>query len=181
MALQTSQRPPAMFNPWSSSSQDPTNNDDTTSAPRGPLPAMYPPRPIGRLHNAAAVNGNSHAAGHIGPASSQTRSTSSLLSQALHPQQQLQHQQQSQNHRFRDRPAKDTSHVPCKFFRTGECQAGRACPFSHNLDTPEQPCRYFAKVRDHCHWPHLRASKTDLQTAGDMQVWRPMCSGSRHP
>lgn len=42
----------------------------------------------------------------------------------------------------------DTSHVPCKFFRSGQCQAGKACPFSHSIDTTtvDTPCRYFAKV-----------------------------------
>ena len=43
----------------------------------------------------------------------------------------------------------DTSHVPCKFFRSGQCQAGKACPFSHSTDvtTVDTPCKYFAKVR----------------------------------
>ena len=42
----------------------------------------------------------------------------------------------------------DTSHVPCKFFKIGQCQAGKACPFSHSTDTSkfETPCKYFAKV-----------------------------------
>ncbi|KIW03126.1 hypothetical protein, variant [Verruconis gallopava] len=38
---------------------------------------------------------------------------------------------------------KNTSHVPCKFFRQGACQAGSACPFLHG-ETP-QPCKYFQK------------------------------------
>lgn len=44
----------------------------------------------------------------------------------------------------------DTSHVPCKFFRSGQCQAGKACPFSHSTDvsTIDTPCKYFAKVRE---------------------------------
>ncbi len=44
----------------------------------------------------------------------------------------------------------DTSHVPCKFFRSGQCQAGKACPFSHSTDvsTADTPCKYFAKVRE---------------------------------
>lgn len=43
----------------------------------------------------------------------------------------------------------DTSHVPCKFFRLGQCQAGKACPFSHSTDmlSMDTPCKYFAKVR----------------------------------
>ena len=44
--------------------------------------------------------------------------------------------------------ATDTSHVPCKFFRQGACQAGNACPFSHDLGhASETICKYFAKVR----------------------------------
>lgn len=40
----------------------------------------------------------------------------------------------------------DTSHVPCKFFRQGACQAGNACPFSHDLgNATENICKYFAK------------------------------------
>lgn len=40
-----------------------------------------------------------------------------------------------------------TSHVPCKFFPYGTCQAGAACQFSHDLDVTTQnaPCKYFAK------------------------------------
>ncbi|KAL8706221.1 MAG: hypothetical protein Q9201_000727 [Fulgogasparrea decipioides] len=43
--------------------------------------------------------------------------------------------------------AKNTSHVPCKFFRLGQCQAGKACPFSHSTDVSsvDTPCKYFAK------------------------------------
>ncbi|ESU14187.1 hypothetical protein FGSG_07864 [Fusarium graminearum PH-1] len=42
----------------------------------------------------------------------------------------------------------NTSHVPCKFFRQGACQAGNACPFSHDLsNAAENVCKYFAKVR----------------------------------
>ncbi|ELR03843.1 hypothetical protein VC83_04701 [Pseudogymnoascus destructans] len=40
----------------------------------------------------------------------------------------------------------NTSHVPCKFFRQGACQAGKACPFSHDLlSTTDNVCKYFAK------------------------------------
>lgn len=44
----------------------------------------------------------------------------------------------------------DTSHVPCKFYLQGQCQAGRTCPFSHDLEstTRPAPCKYFAK--GHC-------------------------------
>lgn len=44
---------------------------------------------------------------------------------------------------------KNLSHVPCKFFRQGNCQAGNSCPFSHNLDgslaADKLPCKYFQK------------------------------------
>ena len=44
----------------------------------------------------------------------------------------------------------DTQHVPCKFFLSGQCQAGRTCPFSHDVEstTRPAPCKYFAK--GHC-------------------------------
>ncbi|AET38281.1 Lee1p Ecym_2562 [Eremothecium cymbalariae DBVPG len=45
-------------------------------------------------------------------------------------------------------PQKNYSHVPCKFYRQGACQAGSSCPFSHSLNvlTADQtPCKYFEK------------------------------------
>ncbi|KAJ6258933.1 hypothetical protein Dda_5828 [Drechslerella dactyloides] len=41
----------------------------------------------------------------------------------------------------------DLAHVPCKFFRQNQCQAGRSCPFSHSMDptTESTPCKYFQK------------------------------------
>ncbi|KAF8461096.1 hypothetical protein BDZ91DRAFT_387568 [Kalaharituber pfeilii] len=43
--------------------------------------------------------------------------------------------------------SKNLSHVPCKFFRQGACQAGKACPFSHSADpaSDQAPCKYFQK------------------------------------
>ncbi|KAA8907613.1 hypothetical protein TRICI_004904 [Trichomonascus ciferrii] len=43
--------------------------------------------------------------------------------------------------------SKNLSHVPCKFYRQGACQAGAACPFSHADDATEggAPCKYFLK------------------------------------
>jgi hypothetical protein len=40
-----------------------------------------------------------------------------------------------------------TSHVPCKFYRQGACQAGKACPFLHSDEplTERAPCKYFTK------------------------------------
>ncbi|KAK8236938.1 hypothetical protein HDK77DRAFT_484278 [Phyllosticta capitalensis] len=42
---------------------------------------------------------------------------------------------------------KGTAHVPCKFFRQGVCQAGKACPFLHSTEpaTETAPCKYFQK------------------------------------
>ncbi|GME42954.1 Spindle poison sensitivity protein scp3 [Neofusicoccum parvum] len=42
---------------------------------------------------------------------------------------------------------KGTAHVPCKFYRQGVCQAGKACPFLHTNDlaTETAPCKYFQK------------------------------------
>ncbi|KAF2012128.1 hypothetical protein BU24DRAFT_465697 [Aaosphaeria arxii CBS 175.79] len=42
---------------------------------------------------------------------------------------------------------KSTSHVPCKFYRQGQCQAGKACPFLHSDEplTERAPCKYFTK------------------------------------
>ncbi|AAS51982.1 ADR062Wp [Eremothecium gossypii ATCC 10895] len=45
-------------------------------------------------------------------------------------------------------PQKNYSHVPCKFFRQGACQAGSSCPFSHSLNVlvaDQTPCKYFEK------------------------------------
>ncbi|KAL7272101.1 hypothetical protein RUND412_005111 [Rhizina undulata] len=43
--------------------------------------------------------------------------------------------------------SKNLNHVPCKFFRQGACQAGKACPFSHSNDpaSDQAPCKYFSK------------------------------------
>lgn len=37
--------------------------------------------------------------------------------------------------------------MPCKFYLQGTCQAGRTCPFSHDVEstTRPAPCKYFAK------------------------------------
>ena len=47
---------------------------------------------------------------------------------------------------------KNLSHVPCKFFKQGNCQAGDSCPFSHEIDgalaADRLPCKYF--LRGNC-------------------------------
>ncbi|VEU19906.1 DEKNAAC100243 [Brettanomyces naardenensis] len=47
----------------------------------------------------------------------------------------------------KNQSSKNLSHVPCKFFRQGACQAGDSCPFSHATDAASefQPCKYFLK------------------------------------
>ncbi|EDO14314.1 hypothetical protein Kpol_154p2 [Vanderwaltozyma polyspora DSM 70294] len=46
-------------------------------------------------------------------------------------------------------PSKNYSHVPCKFFKQGNCQAGDHCPFSHELKVINSansiPCKYYQK------------------------------------
>jgi hypothetical protein len=52
-----------------------------------------------------------------------------------------------------------TSHVPCKFYRQGACQAGKACPFLHSDEpvTERAPCKYFTKA---CRLPTASLSST---------------------
>ncbi|CCF55553.1 hypothetical protein KAFR_0A01140 [Kazachstania africana CBS 2517] len=41
---------------------------------------------------------------------------------------------------------KHYSHVPCKFYKQGNCQAGTSCPFSHSIDNHQafrRPCKYY--------------------------------------
>ncbi|OCH86969.1 hypothetical protein OBBRIDRAFT_187487 [Obba rivulosa] len=52
-------------------------------------------------------------------------------------------------------PAKDLSHVPCKFFKVGSCTAGSSCPFSHSILEPGQQkevCAWF--VKGNCKFGH---------------------------
>ncbi|KAF2435997.1 hypothetical protein EJ08DRAFT_667416 [Tothia fuscella] len=58
--------------------------------------------------------------------------------------QQQQQQQQGFNGARSPPNGKNTSHVPCKFFRQGTCQAGKACPFLHSAESMA-PCKYFQK------------------------------------
>lgn len=45
--------------------------------------------------------------------------------------------------------SKSLSHVPCKFFKQGACQAGDKCPFSHAVEgsqaADKTPCKFFQK------------------------------------
>ena len=40
----------------------------------------------------------------------------------------------------------DTSHVPCRFYPLGQCQAGNTCAFKHTVERMDAQCRYFIKV-----------------------------------
>ncbi|SCU85042.1 LADA_0D05358g1_1 [Lachancea dasiensis] len=66
----------------------------------------------------------------------------------------LNHQRAIFEHRLitkNSAPQKNYSHVPCRFFRQGTCQAGNSCPFSHSLNSltaDATPCKYFE--RGHC-------------------------------
>ncbi|PKC05545.1 hypothetical protein RhiirA5_294180, partial [Rhizophagus irregularis] len=39
------------------------------------------------------------------------------------------------------------AHIPCKFFKSGACTAGKNCVFSHSKDPPSDNyvCKYFLK------------------------------------
>ncbi|KAG0256362.1 hypothetical protein BG011_004592 [Mortierella polycephala] len=43
--------------------------------------------------------------------------------------------------------AANLQHIPCKFFKSGACTAGKNCLFSHNRDPPSEAivCKYFLK------------------------------------
>ena len=106
----------------------------------GPPPGLAPrmtgsPRPRGRVSAGMGAAGNAPFEGPRSPPSTKSEDhkyTSNMITESL-----------------MSNPKADTSHVPCKFFRQGACQAGKACPFSHDLDatTVTTPCKYFAKVR----------------------------------
>lgn len=65
---------------------------------------------------------------------------------------------------------KNYSHVPCKFFKQGNCQAGNTCPFSHSLDINKAnstPCKYFklgnCKFGSKCANAHILPDGTIIQ------------------
>ncbi|CAR28643.1 hypothetical protein ZYGR_0S02770 [Zygosaccharomyces rouxii] len=67
-------------------------------------------------------------------------------------------------------PQKNYSHVPCKFYRQGVCQAGQSCPFSHSLDAfaaDQRPCEYFkrgnCKFGAKCVNAHVTSEGTDAK------------------
>src|SRR6266498_2275678 len=58
-------------------------------------------------------------------------------------------------HHLHFSPAKDLSHVPCKFFKVGGCTAGGSCPFSHVVLEPGQHkevCTWF--IKGNCKFGH---------------------------
>ena len=151
----TSPPDPAFFNmpdptPQSTSNQNMNGNHDTQhrlstdfkgndtagyTNGNGPLPV-----PNGLPH--PIPNGTSRHRGTVSMGAFEgPRSPSNTKSVLLHPTMRWAKKRLT-------RSLSDTSHVPCKFFRTGQCQAGKACPFSHSTDISpvDTPCKYFAKV-----------------------------------
>ena len=77
--------------------------------------------------------------------------------------------------------AKNTSHVPCKFYRQGQCQAGKACPFSHDLNiSTDEVCRYFQKVSPPCMKSHDHRT-VELSPTGQLQIRSKVRFGSLPP
>ncbi|SCU95192.1 LANO_0E09604g1_1 [Lachancea nothofagi CBS 11611] len=76
-------------------------------------------------------------------------------------------------------PQKNYSHVPCRFFRQGTCQAGESCPFSHSLNllaADATPCKYFE--RGHCRFgtkcanAHILANGTRVNPVRQFNINR---------
>ncbi|CCE62319.1 hypothetical protein TPHA_0C01630 [Tetrapisispora phaffii CBS 4417] len=67
---------------------------------------------------------------------------------------------------------KNYSHVPCKFFKSGKCQAGEHCKFSHQSNILNSanliPCKYYkkghCKFGEHCVNSHELTSPSLEQT-----------------
>ncbi|KAF2088525.1 hypothetical protein K490DRAFT_39291 [Saccharata proteae CBS 121410] len=80
---------------------------------------------------------------------------------------------------------KSTSHVPCKFFRQGVCQAGKACPFLHSTEpaTDTAPCKYFqkgnCKFGAKCALAHILPDGRTVNRPGGMGMGR-HAFGARH-
>lgn len=56
---------------------------------------------------------------------------------------------------FHFQTGKDLSHVPCKFFRVGQCTAGSSCVFSHHVAEPgegKELCSWY--VKGNCKFGH---------------------------
>lgn len=73
---------------------------------------------------------------------------------------------------------KDYSHVPCKFFKMGNCQAGPSCPFSHSPDIINSannlPCKYFAKGNckfgNKCVNAHILPNGSRMNSKGPIEI-----------
>ncbi|CAI1764072.1 hypothetical protein SEUBUCD646_0P02280 [Saccharomyces eubayanus] len=73
---------------------------------------------------------------------------------------------------------KDYSHVPCKFFKMGNCQAGSSCPFSHSPDIINSannlPCKYFAKGNckfgNKCVNAHILPNGLRMNSKGPIEI-----------
>lgn len=75
---------------------------------------------------------------------------------------------------------KKYSHVPCKFFKKGKCQASATCPFSHSIDFHDanrRPCKYYklgnCKFGNKCANLHdVSASNSDSNSNSNINHFR---------
>ena len=81
----------------------------------------------------------------------------------------------------------DTQHVPCKFYLQGTCQAGRTCPFSHDVEstTRPTPCKYFAKggckFGRRCALLHITPDGTIINRPPPFPPAPPFTNGQQQP
>ena len=81
----------------------------------------------------------------------------------------------------------DTQHVPCKFYLQGACQAGRTCPFSHDVEssTRPAPCKYFAKggckFGRKCALLHITPDGTVINRAPPFPPAQPFSASQQQP
>lgn len=71
----------------------------------------------------------------------------------------------------------DTSHVPCRFYPLGQCQAGNTCAFKHTTERMDAQCRYFLKVKFGNSSKEAFMSLT--HDKGELQIRCKMCSSTR--
>jgi hypothetical protein len=120
-------------------SQAPNGNHGTSNG-HGPMNVPPPRGPNNNNNNNGGSNG--HAQGFGGARSPPSQKNSELLPYSVKGW--LLRSRSTRTARWTNRRRIAASHVPCKFFRQGTCQAGAACPFLHG--ELSQPCKYFQKV-----------------------------------
>lgn len=115
--------------PWASAQ---ASSPSMTSPPASPSTPRFK-KPTAAKHS-ASNSSSSNSGGHQTPSLSSSKLSSGLQKQKKSPS-------------GSSAKASNLSHVPCKFFKQGSCQAGDSCPFSHaiNASTADAPCKYFQK------------------------------------